>query len=433
MDMAVRIFSAEDTPRLRFIASLILGDILGLPWMITSDRRKIRNKPVINYSNEQVDGAFNIIPDSLLFEKRITPREFTVTQWKGLPVFFSSNAGSDFPFDIFAASFYLVSRYEEYTDKRCDEHGRYMASSSLAFKHGFLQIPVVDMWANEFARAFIRRYRNIAIKRNEFRSLLTFDADQPYAYVGKNLFESISGIVGDIRSNSQNIRKRYRAVSRGERDPYDVFEYIARVADDNNAEVQFFFPVGDHSRHDKNPSWKNPDYRALIKDISGKYASGLHPSYKSAFNPTLMDSERMHLEEITGRTVRCSRFHYLRFRLPDSYRNLLQMGITEDFSMGYSDEPGFRAGIARPYFFFDLNEEKQTELRICPFQIMDETLFQTKSLDNESALAVINGIIARIRSVGGMFVSIWHNTSLLEDEPGFGRRQVLGQMLKTLY
>lgn len=100
--------------------------------------------------------------------------------------------------------------------------------------------------------------------------------------------------------------------------------------------------------------------------------------------------------------------------------------------MGYPDEPGFRAGIARPYFFYDLEEEKQTGLRIVPFQVMDEALFQTKGLDNDSALMVINGIIMKIRSAGGMFVSIWHNTSLLEDAQGLGRRQVLEQMLKAL-
>lgn len=432
MDMAVRIFSAEDTPRLRYIASLILGDILGLPWTITSDRRKIRNKPVINYSNEKVEGAFNIIPDSLLFEHGISSREIDVTQWKGLPVFFSSHASSDFPFDIFAASFYLVTRYEEYSDNRSDIHGRYMASSSIAFKHGFLQTPVVDFWVNEFARAFIRRYGNIAIRRNEFRSLLTFDTDQPYAFAGKNIFETLSGFAGDIRTGSQNIGKRYRTATRNENDPYDVFGYITCVAAENNAESMFFFPVGGHSKYDKNPSWKNPAYRALIKGISVKHAFGLHPSYKAAFNPPALGSEKDQLTEITGQTFKCSRFHYLRFRLPDSYRNILKIGITEDFSMGYPDEPGFRAGIARPYFFYDLEEEKQTGLRIVPFQVMDEALFQTKGLDNDSALMVINGIIMKIRSAGGMFVSIWHNTSLLEDAQGLGRRQVLEQMLKAL-
>lgn len=432
MDMAVRIFSAEDTPRLRFIAALILGEILGLPWMITSDRRKIRNRPVINYSNENIDGSFTIVPEGLLNENGISPKEISVTQWKGLPVFFTSLAASDFPFDIFAASFYLVSRYEEYTDEGCDEHGRYKATSSVAFKNSFLQIPVVDLWVREFARAFIRKFRNIAIKRNEFRSLLTFDADQPYVFVGKNIMESIGGFVGDIRSNSQNIRKRYRAVTRSEKDPYDVFDYMTRIAEENKADTRFFFPVGDHSKHDKNPSWKNPDYRELIKILSGKHAFGLHPSYKAAFNPLLFESEKKHLVEISGSAVNCSRFHYLRFRLPESYRNLLKAGITEDYSMGYSDEPGFRSGIARPYFFYDLEEEKQTELRICPFQVMDETLFQKKQLDNDAAIQVINTIITRVRGVGGMFVSIWHNTSLLEDEQGRKGRNVLVQMLKSL-
>lgn len=430
--MAVRIFSAEDTPRLRFISSLILGEILGLPWMITSDRRKIRNRPVINYSDEKIEGSFSIVPEGLLAEKGISRREIEVTQWKGLPVFFASKKESDFPFDIFAASFYLVSRYEEYTDTGCDEHGRYSAASSLAFRNDFLRVPAVDLWVMEFARAFIRKFRNITIKRNEFRFMLTFDTDQPFAFVGKNILESIGGIVGDIKNHSHNIRKRYRAVTRSEKDPYDVFDYMTRIAGENNTETMFFFPVGDHSKHDKNPSWKNPAYRELIKGLAGKHEFGLHPSYKAAFDPLLLDSEKKHLDEITGSTVRCSRFHYLRFRLPVSYRNILKSGITEDYSMGYPDEPGFRSGLARPYFFYDLEEEIQTGLRIFPFQVMDETLFQMKQLDDDAALQVIDDIISRTRSVGGVFISIWHNTSLLEDERGAEGRNVLARMLKSL-
>lgn len=432
MDMEVRIFTAEDSPRLRFIASLLLGEILGLPWMITSDRRKIRNRPVINYSNKKIDGTFHIVPEGLLSETCISPREIMVTQWKGLPVFFNSQPDSDFPFDIFAASFYLLSRYEEYGDDRIDEHGRYMASSSLAFRNGFLQVPVVDLWVMEFAKAFIRKFRNITIKRNEFRSLLTFDADQPFAFVGKNILESIGGIVGELRSNSLNIRRRYRTITHSEKDPYDVFDFLTRLAGEYKVETRFFFPVGAHSKRDKNPSWKNPDYRELIRDLSGKHAFGLHPSYEAAFNPSLFHSEKTHLCEIAGNNVICSRFHYLRFRLPESYRNIIKSGITEDYSMGYSDEPGFRSGIARPYFFYDLTEEKQTELRIYPFQIMDETLFQLKQLGNDAALQLINNIVSRVKSVGGMYISIWHNTSLLEDEAGIERRSVLGEMLKSL-
>ena len=97
--------------------------------------------------------------------------------------------------------------------------------------------------------------------------------------------------------------------------------------------------------------------------------------------------------------------------------------------MGYSDEPGFRAGISRPYYFFDILKDQQTELRIFPFQIMDETIFGKKKMDCEAARQLILHMIDSVKKVGGTFISIWHNTSLLEDEEGRVGRELFEFML----
>jgi hypothetical protein len=97
-----------------------------------------------------------------------------------------------------------------------------------------------------------------------------------------------------------------------------------------------------------------------------------------------------------------------------SYRNLSAAGISEDYSMGFQDEPGFRAGIARPYMFYDVAEDKRTNLTIFPFQVMDVTLKGYKKLNPEMAKETISNMISQTRKVGGLFVSIWHNTTLLD-------------------
>jgi hypothetical protein len=102
--------------------------------------------------------------------------------------------------------------------------------------------------------------------------------------------------------------------------------------------------------------------------------------------------------------------------MPRSYNNILRAGITEDYSMGYPDQPGFRAGIARPYYFYDVSEDKLTDLKIIPFQVMDGTLYDYRKLDPESSKEVILNLINETKNVGGLFVSIWHNTSLLDNE-----------------
>ena len=427
----VKIFSTENVPRLRYIAGIILGDILGLSWEVITDKRKLGKNPVINYSSENITGSFKISPDSLLFETGIAAREINVNEWKGLPVFLQTSSDSDLPFDIFAASFFLVSRYEEYLEFQPDKYGRFRASSSLAFKNGFLGIPVVDLWAKEMAKTFLKKFPTLTFKRNEYKALLTIDSDQPFAYLGKSLFRSIGGLFRDIQSNTGNAGDRYRIVARGEKDPYEVFDYIIENIEKSNADVRFFFPVGDHSKYDKNPSWKNDTYRKLIHRITDKYETGLHPSFFAAGNSLLIDNETVRLKAILKKEIILSRFHYIRLFMPQSYRDILKAGILEDYSMGYPDEPGFRAGIARPFYFYDVSNDQQTSLKIIPFQLMDAMLYNYKNLDHVASKEVILKLINETRKVGGLFISIWHNTSLLDNPEWQGWREVFEFMLKN--
>ena len=110
----VKIFTDNDVPRLRYIAGIILTSILGLRWELVTDKRKLGRYPVINYSKQKIKNAFNICPADMLFEGGVSEISLTVTYWQSLPVFFQAPPDFDLPFDIFAASFFMVSRYEEY-------------------------------------------------------------------------------------------------------------------------------------------------------------------------------------------------------------------------------------------------------------------------------------------------------------------------------
>jgi hypothetical protein len=99
--------------------------------------------------------------------------------------------------------------------------------------------------------------------------------------------------------------------------------------------------------------------------------------------------------------------------------------------MCFHDEPGFRAGIARPFMFYDLAEEKETGLRIIPFEVMDVTLYEYKKLDPAASGELVSGLIDETRRAGGLFVSLWHNTSLLETPCGREWRNVFETMLKA--
>jgi len=427
----LRIYTADDAPRLRYIAGIILGDILGLNWEIITDKRKLGKHHIINYSNDVVKDSFRISPSRLIFEKGLAEQDIKVEKWKALPVFFQGTGASDIPFDIFAASFYLISRYEEYCRFEPDEYGRFPAASSLAFRNGFLGIPLVDLWVKEFARELLKKFQTLAFRRNEFRTLVTFDADEPFEYLGKGIVRSIGGLLRDLTVNDRHASDRYKTVAKGKPDPFEVFGYITDCLDRYNSEARFFFPLGDRSRYDHNPSWKNDDYRELILRLTGKYKHGLHPSFNASDDYSILNEEAKRFSKITGNAGYLSRFHYLRLKLPVSYRNLLKAGVKEDYSMGYPDEPGFRAGIARPFYFYDVMNDCLTNLKIIPFQVMDATLYKYKKLEDKASDEVIIKLMEETRRVGGLFVTIWHNTSLLDSPEGRPWRGVFESMLNA--
>ncbi|MBP1675296.1 MAG: hypothetical protein H6Q24_1434, partial [Bacteroidetes bacterium] len=137
-------------------------------------------------------------------------------------------------------------------------------------------------------------------------------------------------------------------------------------------------------------------------------------SFKASTDIKVFNTEHQRLKVIQGKDCILSRFHFLKIAMPVSYRNINNAGIREDYSMGYPDEPGFRAGLARPFRFYNVAEEKMTDLRIFPFEVMDVTLAGYKKMNAGTAKDVISNLIMQTRKAGGLFISIWHNTSLLD-------------------
>ncbi len=115
--------------------------------------------------------------------------------------------------------------------------------------------------------------------------------------------------------------------------------------------------------------------------------------------------------------------------MPETYRLYEEAGFKTDYSMGFADEPGFRAGIARPFRFFDLVRDRVTGITVVPFQVMDGTLKKYLSLSVTDAIETVSELISATRKAGGLFVSVWHNTSLAERNGWEGWREVFEAML----
>jgi len=388
---------------------------MGKDYSLINDLNKLPHNdvPVINYSTDKIPGTFRIYPYGLLFESDIHDQKINEVIYNDdIPAFFLTHQ-PDLCFDVFSAVFYLVSRYEEYLPFDPDNHNRFPSKSSIAFKYNFLHIPVVNYWIKDLEEKLMKFYGRLKINPPVFAFYPTIDIDYAWAFRYKTIIRNIGSITKDLlKADFKKTREKLRVLTGKAGDPFYTVDEWDKIHDDYVNRIKVFILAGNSSRFDMMVSPKHKEWQKMVKTLSAKYSIGLHPSYLSGNQKNMISNEKKLLESITGNTITCSRQHYLKLRFPDTYRNLLMNGIKKDYSMGYPDNVGFRAGIAFPFPFYDLGKDENTELTIYPFMVMDRTLKDYMGLSVSQSLEIIRKLISAVKNTGGIFISVWHNDSL---------------------
>jgi hypothetical protein len=426
----INVFTENKTPRAEYAFRLVFEAILKVPvaFYQTEAYFYMADGVKINYSRQQLDDAIFINPHELLFEESVRPVEAVVTMWDSLPVFFQIEH-SFIPFDVFAASFFLASRYEEYLPGNRDEHGRFKAEGSLAAKNEFLRVPLINKWAQKLAGLIKAEYPDFEYTKPEFQYVPTIDVDNAYAFRFKGLTRNLlSGFRNLMNSRFSEEKNRLKVLFHFEVDPYDRYDFLFQLFDKYKLKPVFFFLLNKKGRYDRSLSWRNPFFRKLIRRVD-KYADvGIHPSYETNKRPDKLSIEIVRLQSILKHRVTKSRQHFLMLNLPGTYRKLIENNIEADYSMGYADKPGFRASLATPFQFFDVNKNQTTKLMVYPFVVMDVSLNQYCGLSCDEALHEIENMMRETAECGGTFMSLWHNESLHDTGRWKGWRDVYLKM-----
>lgn len=424
------IYATRITNRLGYTLNVVLRHILQLDFTITTDATIFANseEPKFSYGTAPVGDAPHIHSCGLLFSTTIEEQNIKPTKLDDLPIIFPSYAKNALlPFDLFAATFYLVTRYEEYLPHHVDPHGRFIASESLAFRQHFLHIPIVDRWALMLYDRLKEAYPSLPPTRRRFEFVATIDIDAAYCYKHKGIFRTLMGLTKDtlIEPNKEATIERLKVLAGKERDPFDTFDYIIGLKKKYHKEKLLIFPlVSDYGQYDKPISYANKHFRDLVQHLGDYAKMGVHTSYNASQSPDTIKKETQRLSEILHRPIIRNRFHFLRLRLPQSYRFLTQEGILHDYTMGYADEPGFRSGTSTPYPFYDLEHDEESTLLIHPFCVMDTTLMKYKGLSPEQALEEYKKLIDETKAVNGTFCAIWHNQNICDTPAFIGWRKI---------
>jgi hypothetical protein len=422
MSFNVSILLKTKSQRAIYSFRTIFLDILGfdsIEFFIDSDLF-LKNKGVkISYDIYLQDVPYLASGTNLLYESTINDlKPEDVGYELDLKCFYRhSDLRSLLPFDFPAMAFWLLTRYEEYQTFQPDQHGRFPAKQSLAYQNNFLDMPLIDLWALELKEKLYSFYPESAFpKTASYTFQPTFDIDYAWAYRNKSFWRTSGAFLRDfIRFDFAKLSERAAVLAGKREDPYFTFSIIDEMHQATSKPI-FFWLLGDYGKYDKNTHFKNSAFRKLIESISLKQDVGIHPSYASNEKPNGYLNELTRLEEICKNKISKSRQHFLKIKLPNTYKRLLQTAIRDEYSMGYADVPGFRASIARSYNWYDLSEEIETKLRIHPFMIMDVTLNVYGKMGEYEAIETSKKIIEHCKKVGGELITIWHNNSLCEKE-----------------
>ncbi len=433
------IYSLNNSPRLQYTAKILFEIILGVQYEITriSEGTDIQNsvndeKQILIYGFALPD-QISIPNDGLLFESDMRKQEVHFRN-DGIPELFFTphkHIGYTIDFDIFSSLFYLVTQYELYHSISFDQHGRYIEHSDSDQLQNLQKLPVAELYAEYIWQILISKYPQLKRRENKFDFRVSFDIDSPYLFIHKGLLLTAASLIRKIISfKIRNLSDHVKAII-SNKDPYDVYDKILKSVQSDK--LLFFFLINRKNPNDGRHTFKNKAYQALMQKISGPGISvGIHPSYSSYLDKDLIKAEKSKLENIINKSVFSSRMHFLKYRLPETFENLISAGITHDYTVCPIHHTGFKTYMMRPYPWFDLIQNTETDLILHPTMVMDRTLQQYMHLSPAEALEEIKSIIDICYYYQGEFTILFHNNSLSETDEWKGWKMVFENTIMYL-
>lgn len=428
------VYTHKISPRLKYVFKHTCTRVLGIKVSFTTKIEEFiaHDSLKMSYTKQQLGNEFFVKSHDILFEQGLSDVEIHVQDWDNTKGFFYNGDKSAIPFDIFASSFYLLSRYEEYLPHVKDDYGRFLATESIAYKYGFLQQPVVDIWAYKFKKALQNHFSEFKFPERTYSIKPIIDVPSAYNFKLKGIMRTFGGTIKDVfQFKFKRFYNRFAVLFGFKHDPYDTFEYIINKQKQSKSKFLFFFLIGDYSTYDKGINASKKKFISLIKHVADYCKVGLKASFFAIDDMDVLKKEKLQMEDILNTSLKASRQSFSKLNLPESYRNLIELEVEEDYTMGYVNHIGFRAGSATPFLFYDLDYEIQTPLKVYSYPLMDYSLLKTQSLLDKKK--VLKEIINEIKQVNGEFIPVFHNYTFCDAQRWSGFKALFNIILESVY
>ena len=308
--------------------------------------------------------------------------------------------------DIFASSFFLLTRWEEYVSKERDMHNRFPGSDCFAFKNRFLHRPLV----NEYVEMLWKMLQKLGYKgqrkKREFNLVLTHDIDGLRYVLPKT-------IAGDIIKR----RNLFKALNNSKylfvKDPYDTFEFLMNISEKLGVRSHFYFmSTNSRMEYDTGFYLNTKRFRSRIKCIKERgHIIGFHPGYYTYSDVKRWSLEKSLLEEAIQQNIYEGRQHFLRIDVPKTLAIWEMNSMNIDSTLGYADVEGFRCGTGDQFTVFDFLQRRPLNLKERPLVIMDGTLLYYRNYSKEKVLEIFNHYISIGRKYNSAITLLFHNSS----------------------
>lgn len=395
------VYVEKITPRVQYIFRFIGRHLFEQPFQLTSDKNFYRatfgNK--LNYSSAEIEAdELFIRPVQILFQDDLAEQNITPFDLNFHKAFFATEG--DYPFDIFAASFYLITRYEEVLHAKKNPGQPFIPAESIAVREHFIDLPLVNIWINEFKIFLENKFPDLSFARSVFHQILTYDIRHAYkirfADSSENFRRLLAHILkGDLSSFNTDLK-----IMKGKQtDPFDVFEKLDALHLYCRVRPYFFFNV---SQEYINGNKKlAQETSRLVQYYASNFRVGLLWNSRSS-------DDKEWMEVIADKKISSARHPAYDGARYTYYRNLLKAGIEEDFSMGYASRNGFRASVCSSYYWFDLENDEETSLRLFPVCFRDLSAIASGS-NAGSAYNQLMSYYNLVKKLNGLMVTSWSN------------------------
>ena len=336
------------------------------------------------------------------------------------------DSGAQINYDILGLTYWMLNRIEEIGSTELDNHGRFPATSSHAFKHGYLDRPIVDEWLFVLGQVIQRVWPSIEIQKHHFTMKVSHDVDSPSLYAfkpWKTIIRMMGGHLLKRRDVKALLQAPFIKITTGKQlhpqDPHNTFDWIMSLSEKQGLKSAFYFICGHSSDKDADYIPEDPRIQALMQEIHQRgHEIGLHPSYGTYQKPELIYQEAERLRKVcklagVEQETYGGRMHYLRWEHPTTLQAWEDADMSYDTTLSYADRPGFRCGTCFEYPAFNPLTQKQLNIKIRPLITMECTIIAERYMNlgyTEKTFEKFLELKNNCRKMKGCFTLLWHNS-----------------------